>query len=321
MTDIFLSIAPIFLLIVLGQLLWRKGIPSVEFWDLNNKLVYWILFPSLLFYKTSTIELAGSLIGSYAIVILGGFACAIAFSLFTASLCKLDPKVTSSVMQGSARHNSFVALAMAERLFGNQGLSIAALIVAILIPVTNIIVVSLMVTIIHGKNQENVGRAILHDLVRNPILVSVLIGISVNLIRVGEIPIIHDISQILGGAALPVVLLCIGANIRLDIGPRTARQVFGVGRIGVATPMALSIVGKMMVFPTVILILVRIFRLPELDTLVAILIGAMPTASSSYTLAKQMGGDSELMAAIITTQTGLAFISVPISIMLVQTLF
>ena len=316
MLDIFLSIAPIFLLIVLGHLLWRRGIPSAEFWDLNVKLVYWVLFPAPLFYKTSTIEFTGALIGSYAIVIVGGFSCAIAFSLITARLCNLGPTVTSSVMQGSARHNSFVALAMAERVFGNQGLSIAALIVAILIPVTNIIVVSLMVTIIQGKNQENVARAIFHDLVRNPILVSVLLGISMNLVQVGEIPVIHDISQILGGAALPVVLLCIGANIRLNI--RKSSPALGVGEAGTATPMLFSIMGKMIVFPAVVLILAQALGLPELATLVAMLIGAMPTASSSYTLARQMGGDSALMAAIITTQTGLAFITIPLTLTLVQ---
>ena len=308
MSDIFLSIAPIFVLIVLGQLLWRKGIPSIEFWNLNDKLVYWILFPALLFYKTSTIELSGDLIGSYAIVIIGGFASAIAFSLVTAWLLKLEPPVASSVLQGSARHNTFVALAMAERLFGNQGLSLAAIVAAILIPVTNITVVSLMVTILRGEKKGNIGRAILHDLVRNPILISVIVGLSVNLFQVSEIPVLHDMTQILGGAALPVVLLCIGANIRL--------RAFGVA--GATIPMLLAVVGKMVVFPGVILLFALALELPAMAILVALLVGAMPTAASSYTLARQMGGDSALMATIITTQTGLAFITVPITITLIQ---
>ncbi len=306
MLDIFLSIAPIFALIVLGHLLWRKGIPSVEFWNLNDKLVYWVLFPALLFFKTSTIELSGALIGSYAIVIPGGFACAVVFSLVTARLAKLDHAVTSSVLQGSARHNAFIALAMAERLFGNQGLSLATLIAAILIPVTNIVVVSLMAAILQGRKQRNIVRAILRDLIRNPILVSVLIGLSVNLAQVGEIPVVHDITEILGGAALPVVLLCIGANIRLR------------AMAGAATPMLLAFTGKMLVFPGVILILARALGLAELATLVAVLVGAIPTAASSYALARQMGGDSALMAAIITTQTGLAFVTIPVTVTLVQ---
>lgn len=306
MADIFLSIAPIFILIILGYILWRKGIPSVEFWNLNDKLVYWVLFPALLFYKTSTIDLSSSQVGSYAIVIVGGFASAVLFSLAASYLFKLDRPITSSVLQGSARHNAFIALAMAERLFDNQGLSIAALMVAILIPVTNISVVSLLVTILQGDKQGNIARAILRDLSRNPILISVLIGIGVNLAKVGEIPIIHEITQILGGAALPVVLLCIGANIRLR------------AMEGATIPMLISIGGKLLVFPGVILIIATMIGLSESVTLVAVLIGSIPTASSSYTIARQMGGDAPLMAAIVTAQTGLAFITVPVTLTLVQ---
>jgi malonate transporter and related proteins len=309
MLEIFLSIAPIFILIALGYGLWRVGIPSVEFWNLNDKLVYWVLFPALLFHKTSTIELSGTLVGSYAIVIISGFISAIIFSLVTTWLFKLDQPVKSSVLQGSARHNTFVALAMAESLFGNEGLSLAALIAAILIPVTNIVVVSSMVMISQGKQQGHLLRAILRDLARNPILVSVLIGLSVNLAKVGNIPIVHDIAQILGGAALPVVLLCIGANIRLR------------AMTGATVPMALAILGKMIVFPGVVLLLAHAIGLSELAMLIAVLFGAMPTAASSYTLARQMEGDAPLMAAIVTTQTGLAFITVPITLTLVQHFF
>jgi malonate transporter and related proteins len=213
-------------------------------------------------------------------VILGGFSCAIIFSFVTTWLFKLDRPVSSSVLQGSARHDPFIALAMAERLYGSQGLSMAAL-----------------------------GVAILHGLVRNPILISMLIGLAVNLAPIGEIPLLHDIEQILGGAALPVVLLCIGANIRIR------------AMTGAAVPMVLAIIGKMIIFPGVVLILSQAVGLSDMATLIAVLFGSMPTAASSYTLARQMKGDAPLMAAIVTTQTGLAFISVPITLTLIPHLF
>ena len=68
---VLVSIAPIFILIVLGYLLRRNGIPNVEFWNMNDKLVYWVLMPALLFHKTSTIELSAELVGSYSVVIIG----------------------------------------------------------------------------------------------------------------------------------------------------------------------------------------------------------------------------------------------------------
>ena len=132
--EILISIAPIFLLIVLGYGLRRGGIPSVEFWNLNNKLVYWVLFPALLFSKTSVIALSGDIILSYAIVIYGGFGSAVLFALLAGKLFRFDGPVASSVLQGAARHNSFIALAVAERLFDSAGLSLAAVITALLIP-------------------------------------------------------------------------------------------------------------------------------------------------------------------------------------------
>lgn len=313
MIAILLSIAPIFLLIVLGHGLRRGGIPSVEFWNLNDKLVYWVLFPSLLFFKTSTIALSGELLGDYAVVILGGFAGAVAFSLLSTAVFRLPGPTATSVLQGAARHNTFIALAAAERLFGAEGLAMAALATALLIPVTNIVVVSLMVTMTRGPAADGVRRtglvrAIARDLARNPLLVSVFAGIAVNLAGVAPIPIVHDVAAILGQAALPVVLLCVGANIRVR------EMTAAVG------PVLLSIVGKMVVFPAVLVGLALWMELPPTAAIVAGLFGAVPTAASGYTLARQMGGDAPLMATIITVQTALAFVTIPLTVWLLGTL-
>ena len=310
MLAILLSIAPIFLLIVLGHGLRRGGIPSVEFWNLNDKLVYWVLFPSLLFFKTSTITLSGDLIEGYAVVILGGFAAAVGFALLSSAVFRLPGPTATSVLQGAARHNTFIALAAAERLFGAEGLAMAALATALLIPVTNIVVVSLMVAMTRGPAAGGAGlaRAIARDLARNPLLVSVFAGIAVNLSGVGTIPVLHDVAQILGQAALPVVLLCVGANIRVR------EMTASVG------PALLSIAGKMLVFPAVLVALALWMDLSPMAAVVAGLFGAVPTAASGYTLARAMGGDAPLMATIITVQTAVAFVTLPLTVWLLGSL-
>ena len=145
MLEIVLTIAPIFLLIVLGNILRRIGIPSVDFWNINDKLVYWVLFPVLLFKTTSSLTLSGAVIGNYAIVILGGFFAAVLYSLIAIKVFRISAPSGTSVLQGAARHNTFIALAVAERLFGADGLALAAMVTAVLIPVTNIVVVTSMV--------------------------------------------------------------------------------------------------------------------------------------------------------------------------------
>ncbi|MBY8976426.1 AEC family transporter [Rhodobacteraceae bacterium NNCM2] len=306
---VLVSIAPIFLIIVLGYLLRRNGIPNVEFWNLNDKLVYWVLMPSLLFYKTSTIEISLDLIGSYAIVILGGFAVALVFGIWAPRLAGMPNAAVSSVMQGAARHNTFIALSIAERVFGSEGLSIAALGTALLIPVTNLSIVPGMVMLNQGGRKGGVVWAVARDLGRNPLLLAVLLGVSVNLLNIGEIPIFHETVQVIGNAALPIVLMCVGANLRLRAMHASA------------LPLILSIMGKFVIFPAVTVLLCLQLGLSELETYIAVLFAASPTASAAYTLARQLGGDAPLMAAITTIQTGLAFVTLPVTLMLVELLF
>jgi len=312
MSDIFLSIAPIFALIVLGHLLRRGGIPNTEFWNLNDRLVYWVLMPALLFHKTSTIELTPELVGSYAVVIPGALACAIVFSLLATGLLRLPGPVASSVLQGASRHNAFIALAVAERMYGTEGLALAALAMALLIPVTNISVVTLVVIQVRDRDDgggfAQVTRAVLKDLARNPLLLSVTLGLSVNVAGIGEIPVLHEVAGILGKAALPIVLMCVGANIHLRAMASSVLPVF------------VSCLGKIIVFPLAIVFLSQLMGLSETETFVALLFGAAPTASSAYTLARQMGGDAPLMAAIVTIQTALSFLTLPFTVMLAQRL-
>lgn len=306
---ILISIAPIFLLIVLGNLLRRNGIPNVEFWNLNDKLVYWVLMPALLFHKTSTIELSPGLVGSYSVVIIGGFLVALVFGLVSAKLVGLPNDSVSSVVQGASRHNAFIGLSIAGSLFGATGLSLGALAMALLIPATNLAVVPLMVVLNQTDGKGTILTMVLRDLGRNPLIVSVLAGVAFNIFGVGEVPVLHDSASLLGNAALPIVLMCVGANLRLDAMRASA------------IPLALSICGKFMVFPLTTVVLAQIFGLTELETLVALLFSASPTASSSYTLAQQMGGDAPLMAAITTIQTALAILTLPLSILIVEQLF
>jgi predicted permease len=303
---ILLSIAPIFLLIVLGHLLRRGGIPSFEFWDLNDKLVYWVLFPSLLFYKMATLQLSGSILGSYAIVIYAGFLSAIAFSLAAGWLLKIERPTWTSVIQGAARHNTFIALAVAERVFGPEGLALAALITALLVPVTNVSVVTLIVTMISRDGRSGMGRAIARELLRNPLLIAVLLGVAVNVSGIEELPILFDMTSILGAAALPIVLLCVGANIRAE------------AMVAATIPTIISIIGKMLVFPFVIGMMALQVGLDPKAAMIAMVFGAVPSSAGAYTLARQMGGDAPAMAAIVTVQTALSFLSLPYTLMLAE---
>lgn len=302
MFTILLTIAPIFLVILLGHALRRGGIPSIEFWNLNDRLVYWVLIPALLFHTVSTMTISADLVGAYALVVLGGFTAAFMSGLLFTRFCE-DMPAGTSVLQGASRHNTFIAMAVAERMYGVEGLAFAALASALLIPVTNLSVVPSLAVLLRRQDERNLLLVVARELARNPLLLAVGIGMAVNLAGIGRVPVIHDIARILGSAALPIVLLCVGANIRVRKMATSAR------------PMILSMLGKMLVFPLAIFLLSRWIGLGQTETLVAMLFGAAPTAASGFSLAREMGGDAPLMAAIITIQTLVSFLTMPLTIL------
>lgn len=304
MLEIVGAIAPVFALIVLGHVLSRTLLASAEFWSVLDRLVYWVLFPSLLFNKISSTELGASFVGPLAVVMIGGFAAAVLFALAAARLAGLPAPATSSVLQGAARHNAFIAFAVAERLLGAGSVAVAALAAAVLIPITNIVVVVAMVALHPSRTDRSLGAAIAGDLARNPLLIAVLAGILVNLAGLARTPVLHETTDLLGRAALPVVLLAIGAAIRIG----------ALG--GMARPIVLAVVGKLVVFPLAIGSLIWLTGITGVPAHVALMFGAVPTASASYALARQMGGDAPLMASIITLQTAVAFVSMPLTLTL-----
>ncbi|WP_193143190.1 MULTISPECIES: AEC family transporter [unclassified Meridianimarinicoccus] len=308
MLTIAIAIAPIFALLVLGNVLRRKGIPSFEFWTLNDKLVYWVLMPALLFHQTSTAHLDPAMVGPYAVVILGGFVVAVIYGLLAARAAKLPGPVASSLLQGASRHNTFIALAASEQLLGAEGLALAALASAMYIPVTSFVIVPCMVGLHADRSESGLLRRIVRDLATNPLILSVLAGLLANATGQTAVPVLHETTRILGSAALPIMLLSVGASLK-------ARQLTA------AVPLTLlSAVGKFLLFPTVVVSLSLLMGLTQTQMTVALIYAAVPTATSSYTLARQMGGDSAAMAAIMSLQTAMSFVTIPVTLSLVARL-
>ena len=120
MLSITLAIAPIFLLICTGYALRRGGIPSEEFWNLNDRLVYFVLMPALFFVRISEADLSGPGLLRYAGTLYFGFFAAILFGVVAALWLRRGGAVGTSVIQGTGRFNTFIGLAVAEALYGAE---------------------------------------------------------------------------------------------------------------------------------------------------------------------------------------------------------
>ncbi len=296
MLTIFIAIAPVFLLILGGYGLRRGGIPSTEFWNLNDKLVYWVLMPALFFAKISSADLTSGTLGSYAVILYTGFFAAIGAGLLLGRAWSAAD--ATSILQGSARFNTFVALALAETLFGAAGLQTAVLGSAVLIPVVNVTVVTLLSLLIGTR-----GRSVFAELARNPLILSIAAGALFNLAGWTEVPVLHECARILGSAALPIMLMCVGANLKVR------------GLQGSILAISAATFGKFIVFPAGVLLAIMFLQPDRLTAEIAVIFASLPTGVAAYTLARQMGGNAQLMAAIITVQTLLSFVTLPVTLM------
>jgi hypothetical protein len=302
-TDVVFAIAPIFMLMIIGNLLRRNQILDEIFWNLNDKLVYWILMPALLFNEISQIHFSAGLFGSYAFVVLGGFFVVILLSIVLGKVCGYSGAISSSVMQGAARHNAFIALAISGSLFGAQGLAIGTSLMAILIPVVNVVIVTFMVIALRDTKSSAAKprlTGVVAELAKNPLILAIIVGFVFSIANAKDVPIVHETTRLLGLGAIPVLLLGLGANIKIR---NLSIQM---------SPLIISCVLKLAIFPLIVYLLSGYFDFTTIEKIVLVVFSCVPTAVSSYTLAKQLGGETELMTSIITLQTALSFITIPL---------
>jgi malonate transporter len=308
--NISLSILPVFLLLLFGALLQTKRFPVEDFWPGVDKLVYWVLFPSMLFYNISKADLSSSVLPSYTLILGLSLFTVSVLALIISLMNRVDRPTGTSILQASIRFNSFIALALASTIYGEEGLILATLGAAILIPCVNVVLVITMVSLHGNKNGKSLSSLLIKELFKNPLILSIAAGVVVNLTDIGEFVILlTDITGILARATLPLVLLAVGASLRLQALKSSPRL------------LVLSTLTRLVGFPLCIGIGCTILGVGPLEACVAILFGAVPTATSGYALAKQLGGNASILSVFISVQTGLTLLTLPVTVWFSQIWF
>ncbi|MFC3677488.1 AEC family transporter [Ferrovibrio xuzhouensis] len=304
MFSIILAIIPIFLLIAIGTGLKRGNFPGDAFWPLADKMTYFIFFPALLVDNLAHAHLGNldptGMLGALLIALI--VQAALVYAL--RPLMNVDGPAFTSVFQGAVRFNTFVGLGAVTALEGGTGVTLFAVAIALAIPTLNVMCV-LTLARYGDHGQGTTLKAQLLFLAKNPLIIACLLGIALNFCGITIPAGIEPVLKMLGSMAAPMGLLTVGAGLQWH----AARS--GGRAIGFACVL------KLLVYPALLFGLSRLWSLGPLETKILILWGTMPTASSSYILARQMGGDAPLAAAIVTVCTLLAFITVPAVFLLV----
>lgn len=303
MLSVIFAIIPIFLLIALGGALKRTNFPGDAFWPLADKMTYFIFFPALLIDNLSSARLGKldptGMLGALLAVIL--LQAALVYLL--RPLAKVDGPGFTSLFQGATRFNTFVGLGAVAALDGGAGITLFAIAIALAIPVLNVLCVLTLARYgAHGQSTSFKGQALF--LIKNPLIIACLIGIVMNISGLSLPRGIEPMFKMLGGIAAPMGLLTVGAGLQWEAARSGGRALL------------LACALKLLVYPLMLYAAARLWGLGPLETKVMVLWGAMPTASASYILARQMGGDAPLAAAIVTVSTILAFVTVPIFMLL-----
>ena len=290
MPDLLLLL-PDFALIALGYLICRHTALNRPVWDGAELLVYYLLFPCLLFnaiVRNPIQPAAMAQFGGTGLAIVGtGIVLAYALG----RLPGVDPLLHASGAQTAFRFNSYVALALSERLAGAQGVAWQALLMALCVPVCNVAAV--------WPLARQGGHGYGKELLKNPLIIATVTGLSANLAGL-VLPAVVDITlSRIGAAALPLGLMAVGAGLR-----------FGALREAPALASGLMTI-RHGVLPALAIALVVWQDLPAGQQAVLVAFAAMPTASSAYVLAARLGGNGSYVAGLVTVSTLLAMVGLP----------
>lgn len=267
-------------------------------WEQVESLVYFFLFPVLLFHSIvrSPLDLvaASSLISAG--LLMGATGIALAYSLpYLPWLgTRIDKSDHAASAQVAFRFNSFIGLALAERLAGPEGLLMIAVLIGVCVPLFNVAAVWPMAR--HAQS------GFLRELLRNPLIIATATGLTANLLGF-TLPIwLEPTVTRIGAASLALGLLAAGAGMQM-------------GQLSQAKTLAVSVLSiRHLLLPVVALGLSRLFNLSTPQTTILLAFSALPTASSAYVLAARMGYNGGYVAGLVTLSTLLGVLSLPFAL-------
>ena len=290
MPDLLLLL-PDFALIALGYVICRHTALNRAVWDGAELLVYYLLFPCLLFNAIVRNPIQPGAMAQFGGTGLAIVGTGIVLAYALGRLPGVDPLLHASGAQTAFRFNSYVALALSERLAGAQGVAWQALLMALCVPLCNVAAV--------WPLARQGGHGYGKELLKNPLIIATVTGLSANLAGLA-LPAVVDITlSRIGAAALPLGLMAVGAGLR-----------FGALREGPGLAGGLMAI-RHGVLPAVAIALVLWQDLPVGQQAVLVAFAAMPTASSAYVLAARLGGNGSYVASLVTVSTLLAMVGLP----------
>jgi predicted permease len=290
---------PDFSLILIGYLLCRHTALNRPVWQAVEGLVYYFLFPVLLFQSIVRTPLdlhaASSLIGAGLALSATGIGLAYALPWLPGLRGRINTRDHAACAQIAFRFNSFIGLALAERLAGAQGLQLIAVLIGVCVPLFNMAAVWPMA--------RHTGRGFLGELARNPLIIATTAGLAANLAGLAIPPWLSPTVTRIGAASIALGLMAAGAGMQMQ-SLLTRGKLLGAGVLTI----------RHLLLPVTAFALARAFALGAAESTILLTFAALPTASSCYVLAARMGYNGPYVAGLVTLSTLLGMLSLPLAL-------
>ncbi len=299
---------PVFALILLGSLLKRYGLSNEAFSKTSDRLVYFVFFPAMLFWKIGGSSPATASDAALCVAALCALGSVYVLSCLAMGVFKVGRFQAGAFSQSCYRFNTYIGVAIVLNVSGETGMRLFGILIGFLIPVINVLSVSTLIWF-SGKSfgmRERIGLA-LKSIVSNPLILSCIAGIAYARFVNFFPAFLNNTFQLLSYATLPLALFSIGGALT----PKALKGHFKVSFIASAIKLA--------VYPVIGFWFFRWFGIGGEAFKVGMIYLALPASTAIYVLSSQLYSDTELASASIAMSTVLSFFSLSAVLLMEQT--
>lgn len=305
MTLVLSSLFPVFSLLLIGSLLKQLHLTNEMFLKLSDRLVYFIFFPVLLFWKIGAADTQRFVAWDMCIAALVSIAATYIISALALKVFNISNFKAGTFSQSCYRFNTYIGMAIIFYAFGEEGIKYFGILIGVAIPFINVLAVSTLVWY-SGKGTSSSSSLwiFIKEILTNPLVLACAAGLIYSR-TLGSFPaFIDNTFRLISAAALPLALISIGGALTL----KSLKSNFSVSILGAVI--------KLLVLPLVGFFVLDLFQVSGLPFKVGMIFFTLPTSASIYVLSSQLNSDTELASAAIVLSTILSFVSLSIGLIL-----
>ncbi|CAN1505277.1 COG0679 Predicted permeases [Caulobacteraceae bacterium] len=293
MIAVLAAIFPIVAILLLGKAVGKMGLVSDEGWLGLESITYYVLFPALIISKLAIADFDG-LDWRMPIVLIAAQVLMAGASIWLGKFFSQSGERIGVYVQSGVRWNTFIAIALAQDLMGEDGVILIAVAAAAMVPTSNLLST---IALSHYSSGQTSASNLIRQIMINPLIIASVIGLAINLLQISPTYSILNFMDILAGGAVATGLLASGAYVQLRNASTSVAELLGWSMF------------RLLGLPLTAGVIAFTFDVSPEMFLVVLIATAVPTASNGAILARKLGGDAMLAANLIAVQTILALVS------------